>query len=291
MKIVGNKIRIRNGSPKLRNTSQPIDGSVIINHINSSIYSKLINKTPSTDKSIYSYRNPWLSNGVGIFTRNPSCWLNGVKNISCISPAQMSGALWYQRGGTLISPRHFALGKHFVFAILSGGTDIKFVDDNNNVVTRKLKAYESLSETDIAIGVLDSDVPSSIKFAKVLPNNHSTYIASQTKYIIMIDQEQKALVATNGFFPSYPNDFTFYSSISSDPIAAQFWEAGVAGDSGQPWFTLIDNELVIISTWWGPETGPSYSAKYDAINNLMNKLGGGYNLTPVDLEGVYNKYK
>lgn len=265
-------------------------------------------RNPSTDKSLYSYRNPWGGiDGQGIFTRNPNCWLNGVKNLSCISAAQMSGAAWNQRGGTLISPRHFILAKHFVFAILEGGTNIKFVADDSTVVTRKAISYALDPNSDIAIGLLDSDIPSSIKFAKVLPPNHNLYLSQKeiVRYAIFLDQEAKASIGVNTYLsytpppPGYQHvvyvqnpNYIYSQSLKAqiDPGIYSFYETPIAGDSGQPMFLLIDNELVIISTWTTPVSGPAICGRYNIINALMNDLGGGYQLTPVDLEYVKNKY-
>lgn len=92
---------------KVRHSLYPIDKSVITNHINISITSKLLNKTPS-DRLVYSSQNPYGGVGdAGIWVRNPSCWINEVTNISCFSPAQRSGANWFQRAGTLITRKHF----------------------------------------------------------------------------------------------------------------------------------------------------------------------------------------
>jgi hypothetical protein len=56
---------------------------------------------------------------------------------------------------------------------------------------------------------------------------------------------------------------------------------------------LIDNELVILTTWLTPSSGPFTSGdNYGLINNLINTLspGEGYSLTPIDLASIYNKY-
>ena len=157
---------------KVRYNVYPINTNIISNHINNSTIARLTDKNPDTDRLVYSSQNPYGGVGdAGIWVRNPSCWINGVTNISCFSPAQRSGALWYQRAGTLITKKHFILAKHFVFAILEGGTPLIFVDENNNAIRRNLIQYAYDNITDIAIGVLDNEVPSNIKIAKVLPVN------------------------------------------------------------------------------------------------------------------------
>lgn len=296
----GNKLR----NNKIYYKNRIINKNIITNHINSSITNKLINKNSSTDLAIYSSQNPYGGVGdAGYWTRNPNCWLNGVKNISCFSPAQRSGAYWYQRGGTLITRKHFILAKHFVFAILDGGTPIIFVDENNNAISRKLISY-SYDLTDIAIGVLDSEVPSNIQIAKVLPPNYTNYInTSSSKYVISSNQSHEAIAKTttlilSSYFVSDGNGgnvniplISIDNLSSSDPYYS-FTKTIITGDSGQPSFFIIDNELVLLTTWWSANNGPFTSTRYDAINNMINSLSPneGYSLTPVDLDLVYHKY-
>lgn len=297
-KVSGLKIRRSGSSYKVRNNSSTIDINVIDNHINSTILNKINGKDPSTSKQIFSSQNPYTPS----FIRNPNCWLNGISNISCASPAQLSGSAWYQRAGTLISPRHVILAKHFTIGL---GYDLHFVADDNTVVTRTLKNMVLDPNNDIAMYLLDKDVTSNIKFAKVLPRNHPTYLSqnSTIRYAIYFDQEEKALLGINTYLPykenppGYQNvvyvqgpQYIYFASAELLNPIKPWYETLIAGDSGDPMFLLIDNELVLISCWTTPVSGPSYSSLYDRLNGLMNQLGGGYNLTPIDLDSVYNKY-
>lgn len=156
-----------------------INTNIIPYHINLSATNKLIDRNPNTDRYIYSSQDPYY-NGVGKFIRNTSCWLNGVSNISCASPAQLSGAAWNTRAGTLITKKHVLFAKHYVPSIISGGTPLIFVADDNTVIRRNLVqlAFDTNlngNGTDIAVGLLDNEVPSNIKIAKVLPINFEQY--------------------------------------------------------------------------------------------------------------------
>jgi len=303
--------------------------NVIPQHINTSTANRLIDKNPSTDSLVYSSQNPYGGVGdAGIWVRNPNCWINGVSNISCFSPAQRSGAAWNTRAGTLITTKHIIQAKHYLTSILPGGTPIIFVDENNNAISRKIVGYATDS-TDIAIGLLDSDVPNNIKIAKVLPKNFRDYISHTVLeiennslvsfvltpflYSVSLDQEEKAILkifsggyATNSsdgvryvsaeFYSPKAND-SYLLNQQPNPLPNQFssWsETIIAGDSGNPIFLIIDNQLVVLTTWWSPGNGPfiSDSVRYDAINSLIESLspGAGYSLTPIDLELVYHKY-
>lgn len=141
--------------------------------INDGVVSRIQNKNPNTDRDIFTSRNPYGGTGdAGTWVRSSSCWLNGLSNISCFSPAQRSGANWWQRGGTLITRKHVLFAKHFMPTILTnGGTPIIFVDEENNAVKRNLIQIITDPFSDIAIGLLDQEASSNIKTAKVLPRS------------------------------------------------------------------------------------------------------------------------
>lgn len=307
--IQSNKLNLSKAHKKTN-----IDKNVIPNHINISTSNRLFSKNASTDRSVYSSQDPYFD-GIGKFIRNPNCWINGVTNISCFSPAQLSGADWKTRAGTLITTKHIIQAKHYLTSILPGGTPLIFVDENNNVIRRNLMSYALDPDTDIAIGVLDSDVPSNIKIAKVLPTNFSTYIRVNNNnfvnfypylYSVVLDQEEKAILKL--FTGCYGGISTILTTITSSPLSqnqpttmvpdpAQFYawsEDAISGDSGNPNFIIIDNELVILSTFYTSIGGPfiSNSTIYSTINSLIESLspGQGYSLTPVDLAAVYAKY-
>lgn len=310
---------------KITIKSNNINKNVLSNHINVSTSNRLFGKTPSVNMSVYSSQNPYGGVGdAGIWVRNPNCWINGVSNISCFSPAQRSGANWWQRGGTLLTKKHMLFAAHFAPAILSGsGTPIIFVDENNNAIRRNLIQYalDTFPEgtTDIAIGLLDEEVPNNIKIAKVLPPNFTDYINTTPAgygftnnpplYCVALDQEEKAIlklwadvatyiVGNTGSFwlmtrttesisdQNYP---TLYPKAS---LFATWFESMIVGDSGNPLFLIIDNELVILSAYWVPTGGAFVTNRYNIVNSLIENLspGQGYSLTPVDLATVYSKY-
>jgi len=288
-----------------------IISDVVSNHINSSVISRLINKNPSTSRLVYSSQNPYGGVGdAGFWTRNPDCWLNGISNISCFSPAQRSGANWWQRGGALITTKHVLFAAHFAPSIISGGTPLIFVDENNNAIRRNIISYGLDSNidgvtTDIAIALLDSDVPSNIKIAKVLPKNYTQYldiIGPETNlsdaellnygpYAVGLDQEEKAILKWVAGTSSGSQGISIYNVPSMDPYYS-FTETMITGDSGNPVFLIIENELVLLMAWLTSSGGPFITARYDAVNTIINNLspGEGYSLTPVDLELVYQKY-
>lgn len=290
-----------------------IDKTVLPAKINAFVAGKLQGKT-AADRAIYTSQDPYF-NGLGRFIRNPNCWLNGVKNISCFSPAQMSGANWWQRGGTLITRKHVLFAAHFAPGIITGGTPLIFVADDNTVIRRNITAY-GLGANDLAIAVLNNPVPENIKIAKVFPSNFAEYFAGTPRtgggvtfnpplYAVGLDQEEKATLKI------WINEFRYgsgapstgatvvnladmsaagYSTMVPSPTSfADFFEQIITGDSGNPAFAIVNNELVVLTTWWGPTTGPFPTGQYAAINGIIESLspGEGYALTDIDLADAY----
>lgn len=321
-KLKNNKLLLN----KIIKNNTYINQNILSNHINISTGNRLSGKNYLTDRAVYSSQNP-----NGNFVRSTSCWINGVTNISCFSPAQLSGSNWFQKGGTLITKKHVLFAAHYLPTIINGGTPIIFVDENNNKVTRNIIQY-AVDGTDIAIALLDSEVSDNIKIAKVLPKNFDDYfntsIYNDVKnifttnpgfnnvpylYAIGLDQQEKAilkiftgtrLLSAGASSSLDPNYFVYqYATIVDiegdyeglQPNSSQFqnWsEPIVVGDSGNPAFIIIDNELVLLCSWLTNSGGPFVTNRYDQINTLIESLspGSGYVLSSVDLAAVYSKY-
>lgn len=249
------------------------------------IDTRISGKTPSAAKPIYSTQN----HAAATYVRNTGCWAADL-DLTCCSPWNSSGA--NTRAGTLISPRHIAFAEHYQIGV---GATVRFVAGDNTVVDRTMTARQSLSggsgyETDITIGLLDSDVPESISFARVLPANWATYLPSLSHALrvpcLVLDQEEKALVA----------DLTSLGSMASfaqpnDATRLSFYESIISGDSGNPAFLIDSSGLILVTTWTfgGAGSGPDYSDWLTGLNAILTSLGGGYQLTAADLSG-FNTY-
>lgn len=227
--------------------------------------------------------------GTPTYVRNAGCWAADI-DLTSISPWNSTGG--NQRAGTLISPRHVIFCEHLDFHPSAGAT-IRFVAQDNTVVTRTITALATPDNyvpyyPDITIGVLDSDVPESISFAKVLPSDYADYLPSVGLFMpgmsyipaLALDQEEKALI-TEWIQSNTSNSF----ASSAEPQRLLFFESITIGDSGNPAFLIIDGELVLLNTWTfgGGGGGTSVMANLSTINSLMTTLGGGYQLTEVDL--------
>ena len=88
------------------------------------------------------------------------------------------------------------------------------------------------------------------------------------------------------------NDFSVSSNKSislrtpaSSSVNHDYFETKISGDSGNPSFFVIHNQLVLLFTFTtgGAGGGTNLVYYFDDINHLMEQLGGGYRLTEMDL--------
>jgi hypothetical protein len=225
----------------------------------------------------------------GTYTRNTNCWAADL-DLTCVSPWNSTGA--NTRAGTLISPRHILFAAHYQ---ISAGATIRFVQSDNTVVTRTVTAvrqhplYVGASDgyaNDIAIGVLDSDVPVGISFARILPDDWATKLPnislSARIPALCFDQEENALVSELSAITANRASFSAPNTTSS---RFAFFENIVVGDSGNPAFLILSGQLVLLCVWTfgGAGSGTSIVQQKIAINDMMTQLGGGYQLTQISL--------
>ena len=221
-----------------------------------------------------------------IYTRNSKCWAYPL-DLTSISPWNSAGHT--RRAGVLISPRHALWARHYSMRV---NTTLRFVDKHNNIVERRIvkekalptNGHPSLRGYDLVVGTLESDVPASISFAKVLPKNLTTVRPPFNIRVPVFDTdfEEKALVADLSY---ESGTMVSLKTPLSNSYRRQFFETKIVGDSGNPVFFVIDNQLVLlfVFTYGGAGAGTSISYHYDAINKLMKDMGSNYQLTEIDL--------
>lgn len=240
------------------------------------------------------------------FVRNPNCWAYDI-DLTCCSPWNMHPTLRLPGGyltttsnhtaGTLISPRHVIFCKHYDF-YPPIGSDIRFITKNNETITRNIiniievEPISGNGNTDYAIGLLDSDIPDSISFAKVLPDNAFERMQLEwlapglpyghiinNLYIIQLNQDKSVRITGLGFW----NNVWFYlTNTGNIENKLQKFSFNLRlYDSGSPNFLVINNEPILI----GLDLGPNRIHQHRAdINATMNQLGVGYQLTSYNLD-------
>jgi hypothetical protein len=228
---------------------------------------------------LYSARDPGVS-----YTRNANSWLTGVDMTPVStwnSETAAYGNTW--RGQTLISPRHYIGAAHWA---VSTGTVLHFVTSANAVVSRTVTGRQIIAGTDIIVGVLDSDVPGTIAFARVLPDAWAPKLPTLSLFpypVVSLNQGQEASIRELASLASS------YVVCQAPQLASRqsFYDAAISGDSGSPCFFIVNNAMVLLTTWYsgGGGAGPFITAYRTQINAAMAALGGGYTLTDVNLSG------
>ena len=264
------------------------------------IDSRIAGKSPNDAMNIFSVRD----DANGVYIRNTACWAFDL-DLTCVS-------VWHsspnfpntQNTVTLISPRHFFFVSHYNW---QPGPDIRFVTKDNTVVTRTMIGFQRVWNTDIVIGILNADVPSSIGFAKVLPPDADRELPVPTRRIIdfgvyqffkypwpvpmlVTDQFRRARVldALQLDFDNRFGDYSLFYKYSTDPQRKLFNGVGfIPGDSGAPVFWVINDQLVLVSNvnctaGWFRDV---YATVNAAMTQVSNATGAStnYQLSPVDL--------
>ena len=251
------------------------------------------------------------------YVRNPNFWLPSfLQKLTCVSPWNSNYGVY--KTGTLVSPRHILLAEHFDYPV---GTTVRFINTAGDVFHYSVTAVRSVGpsdvtdnyQSDISIACLNEDVDSSISFCKILPADWANYLPSiygTTTYPYLmvpaislhstsIDSEGSKAIKTvtiNGLLTLLPLPYIIGESrtVMYKPNDSQqnlFFARLQLGSSGSPSFLLVNNDLVLITTWTStsvigvsPEgIGPNITDLSTLINEEMLAQGGGYTLTPIDL--------
>lgn len=215
------------------------------------------------------------------YVRNAGCWINADWTGRPVFPQYFPGAL--------ISPRHLCMANH---AHPSVGSTIRFLTSDNTVVSRTIANGLGIANSDIWIGVLNEDVPETIAHYSVLPADLTDYIRNYQCPAIVTDGEGNALAsrwsAYNLIDPYTAAFLKVYTSGDFAPYSQQI----VGGDSGSPVFILLDGNLVLLGCHYtsaGDDASFNPISGYiTAINAAMTTLGGGYQLSIVDLSEYPN---
>ncbi len=217
-------------------------------------------------KSIFTTQN----HSTGTYVRNPNCWCGDI-DLTCMSPWNSRGGS--RRAGTLVSPIHLVMAAHYA---LLAGDKVRFVDRSGNVSERTIvgsMAHVDYSPyyPDIRMAVLDREVPKNISFARFLPDDYATYLTDGIRYLpcLVLDQEEKALVQDGWSLTSTYTSFRYPTDRRAD-----FSESIIGGDSGNPSFLIVDDQLVILTVWTygGAGSGTSFTYRKDDINGMMQQL-------------------
>jgi hypothetical protein len=171
-------------------------------------------------------------------------------------------------GGTLISRRHVLFANHVPYP--DRPFDIFFANKDSRTFTYKVTNIQQVGSTDIAIGTLDKDADASLNVYKVLPDNWLQYIANkviqptatfiavgltaptQTFVLPVLYTGQDKKVST-GDVVSILSGLAVVNIPAFEPARA-FGDGVKGGDSGNPIFAMLGDELVLLGAWYRGST-------------------------------------
>lgn len=242
-------------------------------------------RLPGKQKPLYSTQN----HASPSYVRNVNCWAYGL-DLTCVSPwnSHMGGL----GGGVLVTNRHLLSVAHFP---IQGDAQVRFITNDNQIITRTIIQRQGVTGDqyvpDFQIYLLDSDIPNTITSARILPSNYANYLNQINEGrppVMVFDQEENCLV-TDLF--SLNQKFQCRNPVNSTRIL--FYEDLVAFDSGNPFFLIINNQLVILgsATNGGSGAGTFITSYIPTINQLiinvdaLASISTGYTVQTIDLSG------
>lgn len=272
-------------------------------HVADAIDVAIVGKTLATHGPLFSTRDDATPAYVWNAARWTAAW-----DLTCLSVWNTTGG--EERAGTLVSPRHVLFARHYPPAV---GATLRFVKLDGTVVTRTLSATQTVAypdgvTSDTLVGRLDSDVPAGIGFARVLPAASNARLPSIVVPVggttlvtndpttdgvpcVRLNQIKRASVGNLYYRTNVER------TVAGHGINAAFrrpgsdrdamYEAVVDGDSGHPAFMPVNGVICIVTQWYagGGGNGGDAGNMATEINAAMTTLGGGYQLTEVDVSG------
>ena len=246
---------------------------------------------PGADRRIFS---AWTPSPIG-WTRNPASW---VRSFNWTGYAAGINGLGGVGGGTLITRKHVLFANHVPYP--ARPFDIFFVNADSRTFQYKVVNVQQVGDTDIAIGTLDRDADASLAVYKVLPDNWTQYAKAKIESFSAMGVTG---TATSVSLPVlYSNQDRKVSTADLINVRAGMADLGIAafevarafgdqirgGDSGNPIFAMLGDELVLLGAWYtGPDRGftvgtfPWLITHRGAIEKIM-----GQKLRVADMSGL-----
>jgi len=242
---------------------------------------------PGADRRLFS---TFTASPIG-WIRNAASWVR-VFNWTGYS-AGING-LGGVGGGTLITRRHVLFAHHVPYP--ARPFDIFFVNADSRTFQYKVVTVQQVGDTDITIGTLDRDADVSLCVYKVLPDNWADYAKAKTSSfnamgvtgtevstalpVLYANQDRKVSTADLINVRLGVADL----GIPAFEVARAFGDPIRVGDSGNPIFVPVGNELVLLGGFWKLGSGnviasfPWIITYRGAIENVI-----GQKLQVVDL--------
>jgi len=208
---------------------------------------------PGADRRLFS----GFTQSTFSWTRNPASW---VRTFNWTGYAAGINGLGGVGGGTLITRKHVLFANHVPYP--ARPFDIFFVNADSRTFTYKVVNVQQVGDTDIAIGTLDRDADASLCVYKVLPDNWADYAKAKVSSfsamgatgtevstalpVLYANQDRKVSTADLINVRLGVADL----GIPAFEVARSFGDPIRGGDSGNPIFVPVGNELVLLGGFW-----------------------------------------
>lgn len=175
-----------------------------------------------------------------------------------------------KRTATLVTPRHVVMAAHYT---RKPGSRVVFHDRNGKRLERKLVTTRKVLG-DVAVGLLDEEVPSRFK---VYPLIHRSTTPEQIlgRLAAVTDQNRRIFFHRIKKFRQSMIVFGYDA-----PTTVGWGKKLVSGDSGNPSFLPVGNDLALIETHTGggAGVGPYYGNPelQDKLQDRITELAPGY---------------
>lgn len=223
--------------------------------------------------------------GADRIAANEECWASKFL-LNSQSPTNSTGGTC--RSGTAISRRHIVFANHFS---ITNNSMIYFYGGESAVITNKLLASMRVFQTDIRIGILESELDTNVvNIAGVMPPRYDYYLGN-CSYLPCIAMNQ-----TDDCLLMEVSAFSGGTTVTKPKIGERqsFWKKIRSGDSGDPVFLLLGMQPVILFEMQSPAysyegvSGPFISNYLEEIQRVMDVLSvqqgvDRESLVPIDL--------
>lgn len=228
------------------------DGSnTFLSVVSRSIDDRIKDKSPAG--TLQKFLNYHVNGTNGVFDINPECWANDI-DTSCVSMwNNSSGSL---QAGVAISKRHIIVAGHFYHG---NGVKVFFREPNVNIHTNVVTGRFPVNGTDIMVQSLRDELPDAITPARILSANYRHFIGlGKWLPVLRFDKNEQSIVCeiskvlpSEAHYKTGIREQSVSTSTPSKEFRQPFYIHTHGGDSGNPLFVVVGNDIVLLGAFHG----------------------------------------